>query len=332
MEAFIFLFKERKKLKRNNYIIYMQKAEYKFDANLLKLSRSKDIEIAKKEWREIFREEREERNGLCICQHTLKNIIYMYNIFTKYTISVGTGCCKKFKLKTVGIDNNILKNVLSEMISAGEYKIIDDVLEYTCDIQTQMIKYIMKEYKYFYCEELLTDVKMLIDNYGLSYLQSVYDELISRREHERIEREKEREEREKEREEREKEREEREKEREERIRKIHERIESERKNKEREKIKKEEEEKERIKLEEENIPLPTIEYSDFSWKKKYGADGKVYWYDHSKRISTYTNPKNCNCGIAKINICACKTPKYKLIKLSNNLFCESCNTWKCRCV
>ena len=208
----------------------------------------------------------------------------MYNIFTKYTISVGTGCCKKFKLKTVGIDNNILKNVLSEMISAGEYKIIDDVLEYTCDIQTQMIKYIMKEYKYFYCEELLTDVKMLIDNYGLSYLQSVYDELISRREKER---EKEREEREKEREVREKEREEREKEEKERIRKIHERIESERKNREREKIKKQEEEKEM----EENVSLPTIEYSDFSWKKKYGADGKVYWYDHKKRISTYTNPR-----------------------------------------
>ena len=39
----------------------------------------------------------------------------------------------------------------------------------------------------------------------------------------------------------------------------------------------------------------------------------------------------CKCGINIINICVCETPKYELIKLSNNLFCINCNKWKCRC-
>lgn len=299
----------------------MKKAEYKFDANLLKLSRSKDIAIAKTEWRTICKEEREERDGLCICQHTLKNIIYMYNIFTKKTISVGTRCCKKFNLNTSGIDNNILKNVLSIMIRAGEYKIIDNILQYTADIQSQMIKYIMDEYTYFYNENLLMNIKMLIDKYKLSYLQSVYDELISRKEKEREERE-------------------------ESIRKTNEKIEKERKER-----KEEKEETEKLKIycvethytigdgtdifvdkykfltkqeckdfisrlpkigvtvyssaktiksinillndelikHYENLPkTPALKSS--AWKKKYAADGKVYWYDHKTRASVYLDP------------------------------------------
>ena len=107
----------------------MSKPIYKFNINFLQLSKSKELEIAKTEWREIYREKREEKTGLCICQHTLKNIIYMYNIFTKHTISVGTTCCKKFKLKIIKI-NNILKKVISKMLINGEYKIINNILEY----------------------------------------------------------------------------------------------------------------------------------------------------------------------------------------------------------
>lgn len=39
----------------------------------------------------------------------------------------------------------------------------------------------------------------------------------------------------------------------------------------------------------------------------------------------------CKCGIMKTNICICEIPNYELNKLSNNLFCISCNNWKCRC-
>lgn len=40
---------------------------------------------------------------------------------------------------------------------------------------------------------------------------------------------------------------------------------------------------------------------------------------------------SCKCGIMKENICRCEIPKYKLVKLSNNLYCVCCNKWKCRC-
>ena len=39
----------------------------------------------------------------------------------------------------------------------------------------------------------------------------------------------------------------------------------------------------------------------------------------------------CNCGIMIQKICKCKIPQYQLNKLSNNLFCEKCDNWKCRC-
>ena len=60
----------------------MTEGKYKFDINLLQLSNSKDINIAKTEWFEVYREYRKEYTGLCICQHTLKNIIYMYTALT----------------------------------------------------------------------------------------------------------------------------------------------------------------------------------------------------------------------------------------------------------
>jgi len=37
----------------------------------------------------------------------------------------------------------------------------------------------------------------------------------------------------------------------------------------------------------------------------------------------------CKCGICKK--CDCETPKYELMKKSNNLFCTNCDKWKCRC-
>jgi len=42
--------------------------------------------------------------------------------------------------------------------------------------------------------------------------------------------------------------------------------------------------------------------------------------------------EECKCGIMLMNICICETPKYELIKLSNNLYCVNCCKWKCRCI
>ena len=161
----------------------MSEPIYKFNINLLELSKSKEIAIAKIEWREIYREKREEKTGLCICQHTLKNIIYMYNIFTKHTISVGTTCCKKFKLQIIKI-NNILEKVISKMLINGEYKIINNILEYTNNIKTQLIKYIRNEYENMRnLEELKkfnNDIKILINDYDLTYLHDIYDEIMEK--------------------------------------------------------------------------------------------------------------------------------------------------------
>lgn len=161
----------------------MSEPIYKFNIHLLKLSKSEDLKIAKTEWREIYREKREEKTGLCICQHSLKNIIYMYNIFTKHTISVGTSCCKKFKLQIIKI-NNILKNVISEMLIKGEYKIINNILEYTNNIKTQLIKYIRNQYENMRNLEQLkkfnNDIKILINDYDLTYLHDIYDEIIEK--------------------------------------------------------------------------------------------------------------------------------------------------------
>lgn len=161
----------------------MSEQIYKFNTHLLKLSKSKDLEIAKTEWREIYREKREEKTGLCICQHTLKNIIYMYNINTKHTISVGTSCCKKFKLQIIKI-NNILEKVISEMLINGEYKIINNILEYTNNIKTQLIKHIRNEYENMTnlenLKNLSSDIKILINDYDLTYLQDIYDKTMEK--------------------------------------------------------------------------------------------------------------------------------------------------------
>jgi len=172
---------------------------YKFETNLLKVSKSKDIEEAKREWCEIYTEHREIKTGLCICQHTLKNIKYMYNVSTKQTISVGTGCCQKFNLDINTLTNDILKSTLQKLIEKGEYKIINDIFEYTKDVQIQLINNIKIKYEkcpfnYDSLTDLKKNVKNLIDEYDLQYLQEVYNDIdnlitehLALNEHKRIE-------------------------------------------------------------------------------------------------------------------------------------------------
>ena len=53
-------------------------AKYNFDMNLIKASYNKNLEDAKKEWVLIGKDAREEQDGLCICQHKVKHIIYYF--------------------------------------------------------------------------------------------------------------------------------------------------------------------------------------------------------------------------------------------------------------
>jgi hypothetical protein len=159
---------------------------YKFNEHLLKLSNSNELEIAKTEWFEVLKETREESSGLCICQHKIKHIIYMYNKFTKYTISVGTSCCKKFKLQINKLNNQILKNIIRKNITKGEYKIIDNILEYTNNIESDIIIYITDEYinnkKIINLEkfkEIRDELENLITEYNFTSCKNIYEQIIN---------------------------------------------------------------------------------------------------------------------------------------------------------
>jgi len=39
----------------------------------------------------------------------------------------------------------------------------------------------------------------------------------------------------------------------------------------------------------------------------------------------------CACGIQFQNICHCEIPDYILFKINNELLCQNCTNWKCRC-
>jgi hypothetical protein len=162
----------------------MIEVKHIFNIHLLKLSESNDIKIAKTEWCEIYKEKKEMsgEHGLCICQHKIKYIIYMYNKYTKKTISVGTSCCKKFKLQQNKLNNRILQDVFRNIFIKGEYKIINNILEYTIQVEEQLVKYIRNKYeqnikKLNYLLELKNDIQNLIEGYSLNYLQNIFEEI-----------------------------------------------------------------------------------------------------------------------------------------------------------
>jgi hypothetical protein len=317
--------------------------KHKFNINLLELSKSKDLQIAKTEWFEIWNEQRATKTGICICQHTLKNIIYMYNIFTGHTIMVGSGCLKKFNLKKNILNNRILKNVLTNTLQMGEYKIINNILEYTYDVLTQLIKHIRYEYEnnltnLEHLKELNDEIKHLIDVYYFKYLQTIYEEItntiinqetliLERKEKEQVELER-----------KEKARIELEKKRIEQIQfeiKENERIRLERR--ENQRIELEKEKKDRVEFEiQENERIQSRDENkrfqiELQKNKQIQLEIKENERIELKKNRNELNNFTCVVGITKKNICVCKNPKYELIKLSNNIYCIKCNKWTCRC-
>jgi hypothetical protein len=161
-------------------------AKYAFNNNLLQLSMNEDIELAKKEWILIRKDKTPNKDGICICQHTIKNIVYCYNIKTKRYISVGLVCCKKFQLKLKS-GNKLLIKVFDEMFEKGfdeifekgGYSKIIDVFEYSDKVECELKKMAQKMYEHITdiseLHLLLAQIKNLIDDYKFEYMQPTYD-------------------------------------------------------------------------------------------------------------------------------------------------------------
>lgn len=162
-------------------------AKYAFDSNLLQLSMNEDIELAKKEWIVIRKDKTPNKEGICICQHTIKNIVYCYNINTKRYISVGLVCCKKFQLKLKKSGNKLLIKVFDEIFEKGfdeifekgGYSKIIDVFEYSDKVECELKKMAHKMYEHITdiseLHLLLAQIKNLIDDYKFEYMQTTYD-------------------------------------------------------------------------------------------------------------------------------------------------------------
>jgi len=164
-------------------------AVYKFNNNLLKLSNDKNIDNALMEWQYICNDEKTDQFGLCICQHKIKNIYFMYNKITKNTISVGIDCYKKFGFnKNNKINNYILKSVYKKFLKKGEYEFIDNIINYVKNIEKELIKCIIRKYKkicqlytdfikIYKLKNLISTIDNLINEYDIEYLVNIYNKI-----------------------------------------------------------------------------------------------------------------------------------------------------------
>ena len=119
----------------------------------------------------------------CICQQkNIKFIKYFYNVKTKLTIIIGSECCKKFDSGVDKIKNKILENILKNNILKGEYQVIDNIIEYTNSVEKQLIEYFEKytlSKNISVLKKNTEDIKTLIDDYKLNYLNDIYNILTN---------------------------------------------------------------------------------------------------------------------------------------------------------
>ena len=160
-------------------------ASCKFTKNLLWASHTKTLEGAIKEWAMIYETTLPEVTGLCICQHRLKNVIYMYNRITKLTIIVGSTCLKKFAMASVPITNKYISSLFEKSIhqkkelrKKGEYNTIDDIVKYSKEIEETLIKqcsdiYTKYQNNLYELRELQGAIQELHDLYGIIYLNDL---------------------------------------------------------------------------------------------------------------------------------------------------------------
>ena len=152
--------------------------KHKFVINFLKLSVSDEFESALDEWELFLEETNKEKKIQCICQRVIQNIYFFYNKQSKYTITVGSTCKNKFMKVEKELDHPILKRIFSNAISKGQYRIIDNILEYTSDMQQEAIHHIQNNLEnatsIATLKSLKTEVKYLIEDCDIDYLAEVY--------------------------------------------------------------------------------------------------------------------------------------------------------------
>ena len=114
---------------------------YNFENNILKLSKTKEINQLQGEWEFVGKERKED--GLCICGHRMKKVEYYVNTLTGHVIQVGSDCRKKLRLLE---SNRKLNPILKEFVECSQlgYANIFDLLRYCEESRNRMVKLIMK--------------------------------------------------------------------------------------------------------------------------------------------------------------------------------------------
>ncbi len=162
-----------------------KKTTNKFNKNLFEASENKtNIEETKKEWEIINEEKRKDLDRLCICQHKIKNVIYLYNKHTKNIINCGVECVKKFQMENnekmkKGMMREVLSKVLREKKTEDEkYEMRWSLEKYLPDVKMNLINLIDRElstskYDMDKLGELRIKIKELIEEYRITYLDDV---------------------------------------------------------------------------------------------------------------------------------------------------------------
>ena len=139
-------------------------AKYNFKEHILNLSNNDDFDDALKEWIKLPELYKKLQCGSCqcICQRQIKNFYYLYNKITHKYINVGTECYKKFNFTiTKKKINKLLQDILNKY-AKGEYANIDDLDEYSINIQLIIVQDLTDMYRK--CNSNVTMLYMLKDN------------------------------------------------------------------------------------------------------------------------------------------------------------------------
>lgn len=162
----------------------------KFTKNLFEASLHKtDINETKREWEIISEEKREDIDRLCICQHRIKNVVYLYNKHTKNIINCGVECKKKFGLEdTEKMKNGIMKDVLTQIMREKKtedekYEMRFSMEKYLPEIKQSLINHINKLLSNSNSDmnkltDLRNKIKDLIDEYRMLGLDSTLEKII----------------------------------------------------------------------------------------------------------------------------------------------------------
>ena len=161
-------------------------AKHKFITHLLKLSKATNIEDAMKEWNLLTKKSYEELGAQCICQHMIKHVWYVYNQETGKTITVGSGCCKKFKIMFKDAKKNMFMRLIAEWIEENGYEAIDDIEEFARKVKQKLLALCEKRANYcllfsgtLELEKLKKELEELISIKGVTYLTEILSLVIA---------------------------------------------------------------------------------------------------------------------------------------------------------